>query len=73
MFKPCDSVAEIIETLEEGLRTFLLPDATCSLLVTSSVSLVSRPVAPVPYGELNEMSAAAHLLDSQGWLQLLTP
>jgi len=29
------------------------------LLVTSGVGLVSRPNAPVPYGELNEVSAAA--------------
>ena len=73
MFKPCDPVAESIETLQEGHRTFLLPDATWFLIVTSGVSLVSRPVSPVPYGELNEVSAVAHLLDSQGRLQVLLP
>lgn len=59
LFKPCDPVAESFETLEEGHRTFSLPDATWFLLVTSGVSHVSRPVAPVPYGELNEVSDAA--------------
>lgn len=73
VFKPCNPVAEKIETLDEGHRTFLLPVATWLLLVTSGVSLVSRPIAPVPCGELNEVSAAAHVLDSQGRLQGLMP
>jgi len=73
VFKPCNPVAESIETLDEGHRIFLLPDATWFLLVTSGVSLVSRPVAPVPYGERNELSAAALLLDSQRRLQCLMP
>jgi len=73
LFKPCDPVAENINTLEEGHHTFLLPDATWFLLVTSGVGLVSLPVSPVPYGELNEVFAAAHLLDSQGRLQGLMP
>jgi hypothetical protein len=64
-----------METLEEGHRMFSLADSTFTWfsVVTSGVGHVSRPVAPVPYGELNDVSAAAPLLDSQGRLKVLLP
>ena len=54
---------------------FSLADSTFTWfsVVTSGVGHVSRPVAPVPYGELNDVSAAAPLLDSQGRLKVLLP